>query len=91
MYPALLAEFGDEATYSTRAGDSYTITLVFDTGEQIQQSRRVYQTAWAPLTSFISGEPVKGDTVVIDNVTYRVSDVEKQHSDGRLLSLSVNA
>lgn len=85
----LLAVFGEEATYYPRAGDSYTITLVFDTGEQVKTSQRVYQTAWAPLSSFTGGEPYKGDTLVLSSQTYRVADVEKDASDGRLLRLNV--
>lgn len=85
----LLAVFGDEATYYPRAGDSYTITLVFDTGEQVQTSQRVYQTAWAPLASFTGGEPLKGDTVTMDGATYRVADVEKDAESNRLLKLAV--
>lgn len=85
----LLAVFGEEATYYPRAGESYTITLVFDTGEQVQTSQRVYQTAWSPLTSFTGGEPIKGDHIVLDSVTYRVADVEKDSQSGRLLKLAV--
>ena len=85
----LLAVFGEEATYYPRAGASYTITLVFDTGEQVQQSQRAYQTAWAPLASFTGGEPLKGDHLVLDSVTYRVADVEKDTGGGRLLKLAV--
>lgn len=86
----LLAVFGEEATYYPRAGDSYTITLVFDTGEQVQTSQRVYMTAWAPLASFTGGEPVKGDSLVLNDQTYRVADVEKQAEDNRLLKLAVS-
>ena len=85
----LLTVFGEEAVYYQRAGESYTITLVFDTGEQLQTSQRVYQTAWAPLTSFTGGEPLKGDHIVLDSQTYRVADVEKDSEIGRLLKLSV--
>ena len=85
----LLAVFGEEATYYQRAGESHTITLVFDTGEQVQASQRVYQTAWAPLTSFTGGEPIKGDHIVLDLQTYRVADVEKDSQSGRLLKLAV--
>ena len=85
----ILAVFGEEATYYPRAGDSYTIALVFDTGEQVQTSQRVYMTAWAPVASFTGGEPVKGDAIVLNSQTYRVSDVEKDDSGGRKLKLSV--
>jgi hypothetical protein len=85
----LLAVFSEEATYYPRAGASHTITLVFDTGEQVQTSQRVYQTAWAPLTSFTSGEPCKGDHLTLDGTTYRVADVEKDTESNRLLKLAV--
>lgn len=85
---SLLAIFGESATYYPRAGDSYAITLVFDSGEQVQNTKRVYQTAWAPLTSF-SAEPVKADKVVLNGVTYLVSDIEKDSQACRLLTLSV--
>ncbi len=90
MDPVILGSHSNDVTYNPRAGGSYTLTCVLDSGEQVQEAKRVYQTAWAPLGNF-TGEPVKGDAVVIGSVTYRVSDIEKQHFDGRLLSLSVNA
>lgn len=89
LNPEILDAFGDEVTYTTRAADaSYAVTVVLDTGEQVQQAERVYQTAWAPLSSFES-EPARGDLVVIGDSTYRVADVEKQPQDGRLLKLSL--
>jgi hypothetical protein len=86
--PVMLAEFGDEVTYTPRVGDSYTVTVVLASGEAVQQSRHVYQTAWAPITSFVA-EPVKGDSIIFEGVTYRVGDIEKHHLGGRILSLSV--
>lgn len=78
--------FGDEATYSPRTGDSYTITLVFDSGEAVQTTG-VYATAWAPLASFES-EPVKGDRVTIGDQQYIVRDIEKDSQTGRKLKIS---
>lgn len=91
MYPAMLDTFGDSVTYQPRAGESYTLTCVLDSGEAVQASERVYQTAWAPLSSFTGGEPVRGDSVTVDSVTYRVADIERQHFDGRLLKLVVTS
>lgn len=88
LYPNLLATFGDETTYAPRTGDSYTLTCVLDSGEAVQTAERVYQTAWAPLSSF-EAEPVRGDLITIDDREYVVSSVEKQHLDGRLLKLSL--
>ena len=85
----MLATFGDAVTYTTRAGESYTLTCVLDSGEAIQTGERVYQTAWAPLSSITAGEPARGDSVLIGSTTYRVADIEKEHFDGRLLKLSV--
>lgn len=87
--PQLIETFGDDVTYTPRGGAAYTLTCVLDSGEAVQTGERVYQTAWAPLSSFTGGEPARGDSVVISSVTYRVADVEKQHLDGRLLKLSV--
>jgi hypothetical protein len=61
--------------------------LVFDSGEAVQQTSKVYATAWAPLTSF-AAEPQKGDSVVFDGITYRVAKVEKEPEGGRLLNLA---
>ena len=87
--PVILDEFGDEITYTPRGGAAYTLTCVLDSGEAVQTGERVYQTAWAPLSSFTGGEPARGDSVTIAAVTYRVADVEKQHLDGWLLKLAV--
>ena len=81
--------FGDEAIYSPRTGDSYTITLVFASGEAVQQTTGAYATAWAPVSSFTGGEPMKGDTLQLDSITYRVDEVERDSQNGRLLKLSV--
>lgn len=87
--PVILEQFGDEITYYPAAGDEYTITVVLDSGTELQQQEKVYQTAWAPISSFTAGEPAKGDRVEIDSRTYRVADVEKQHLGGRLLKLAL--
>lgn len=88
--PAILDQFGDEISYTPRAGDSYTLTCVLDSGEAVQTGERVYQTAWAPFSSFTGGEPARGDSVTADGVTYRVADVEREALGGRKLKLSVS-
>lgn len=87
--PTVLDQFGDDITYQPGSGDEYTLTCVLDSGTELQQQERIYQTAWAPLSSFTGGEPLRGDRVEIDSRTYRVADVEKQHLDGRLLKLAL--
>jgi hypothetical protein len=89
LMAATLNTFGEAATFSPRAGDSYSITVAPDSGENVQTSTRVYMTAWAPLSSFTGGEPVKGDTITIGSILYRVADIEKDAIDGRLLKLAV--
>lgn len=89
--PVILDQHGDEVTYTPRAGESYTLTCVLDSGEAVQQSERVYSTAWAPISSFTGGEPERGDSVEVDGVTYRVADVEKEHLGGRRLKLAVKS
>lgn len=81
---------GDEVSYHPRQGDEYTLTGVLDSGEEVQRTRRVYATLRAPLANFTSGEPRKGDRVVLNGNTYWVSNVEKETAAGwRLLELSV--
>ena len=89
MDAVILSVYGDEATYSPRTGDSYTITLVFDSGETVQQTTGAYATAWAPVSSFSAGEPMKGDMLLAGSINYRVADVEKDSENGRLLKLVV--
>jgi hypothetical protein len=87
--PIVLDTFGDEITFQPRTGTAYTMTAVLDSGDQVQQSQRVYQTAWAPLSSFTGGEPAKGDSVVIDGRTFRVADIDPEYLGGRLLKLAL--
>ena len=89
LNPAVLSAFADEAIYSPRTGDSYAITLAFNSGEAVQQTTGAYATAWAPVSSFTGGEPMKGDTLQYDSVTYRVDEVERDSQNGRLLKLSI--
>jgi hypothetical protein len=87
--PVVLDVFGDEITYQPRTGTAYTITAVLNSGDEVQQTQRVYQTAWAPLSAFLGGEPAKGDTVVIDGRTFRVADIDPEYLGGRLLKLAL--
>jgi len=91
LEPAILTGFGDSVTYQPRAGESYTLTCVLNSGEALQAQERVYLTAWAPATSFTGGEPVRGDSVVFGTITYRVAEVERQDMNGRLLKLVVSS
>jgi hypothetical protein len=81
--------YGDAVQYYPRVGTDYEINGVLDSGQAVQQGERVYQTFWAPLANFTGGEPVKGDHIVFDSVTYRVADIDKHHLDGRMLFLQV--
>lgn len=85
----MIITHGDAATYSPRTGDSYAITVVFNSGELVQSTTGAYATAWAPLPSWTGGEPVKGDTISISGVSYLVDDIEKDSMGGRLLKLLV--
>lgn len=88
--PQVLGVFGDEVAYYPRqSGTPYTLTAVLNSGEVVQQGERVYLTLWAPVASFTAGEPRKGDSVVAESITYRVADIERDFSGGRLLKLAV--
>ena len=89
LMPATLDTFGDQVVYQPRAGTSYEVTVALDNGESLQSASRVYATAWAPLSSFTGGEPVKGDSVLIGSITYRVAEIERDYLDGRTLKLVV--
>ena len=86
---AVLATFADDVEYRPRGGGLYTLNAVLNSGEPVQAGERVYATLWAPIGNFTDGEPVKADIVVFGGVTYRVADIEKDNSGGRLLKLAV--
>lgn len=89
MNSVQLAAFGDAVVYFPRGGVDYTLTGVLNSGEKVQEGERVYMTLWAPVASFTAGEPRKADIITFESVTYRVADVEKDFTGGRLLKLAV--
>lgn len=89
MDTVVLATFADVVEYFPRQGSPYTLTGVLNHGEVVQEGERVYMTLWAPLANFTAGEPRKADIVTFEAVTYRVADVEKDFTGGRLLKLAV--
>ena len=90
--PHSLAVFGDEVEYIQKAGGSYTLTGVLSSGTELQQTEKVFQTLWAPLTSFTLGEPMSGDIVIHDSVRYRVAgSPERDAMGGRMLKLAVTS
>lgn len=86
--PKLSDTFGDDVEYRSR-GETYTIRVILDKGDDVKQQSYAYQTAFAPLSAFTAGEPVKGDTLAYQGITYRVSHIDKLDFDGRQLRLAV--
>ncbi len=72
--PQILSEFGDEDfSYIQKAGGSYTLTGVLTSGTELQKAEGVYYTIWASIGNFTLGEPLNGDTVVVNGNRFVVA------------------
>lgn len=84
---AVLRSFGTAVTYTRAAGGSLAITGALASGDAIENAGAEYR-AFMRIADFSGIPPVKGDSITVGLVTYRVVDVG-QPDEGGGITLSL--
>jgi hypothetical protein len=83
----VLGAFGRDVIYLPQTGDQASIQAVFQaTRESEESAPGVYGVLFVRLAD-LPGPPVRGDEVEIDNVRYKVFDIEADTSGAVVLRL----
>lgn len=84
---AVLGSFGREFAYLPQTGGQAAIKGIFDNTREAQESvPGVYAVLFVRLADFAQ-QPVRGDEVLVDGVTYKVFDIEADTSGAVVLRL----
>ena len=84
---SVLSAFGREVTYLPQAGGQATVWAIFQpTREGEESSPGVYGVLFVRLSD-LPGPPQRGDEVMVDDVQYKVYDIEADTSGAVVLRL----
>jgi hypothetical protein len=84
---AALTAFGREVTYSPQTGVPAAIRAVFEPSHEAEEnSPGVYGVLFVRLSD-LPRPPARGDEVTVDNLIYKVFDIEADTSGGAVLRL----
>ena len=84
---AALSAFGREVTYSPQTGAPAAIRAVFEPSHEAEEhAPGVYGVLFIRLCDLLR-PPARGDEVTIDNLIYKVFDIEADVSGGAMMRL----
>ena len=83
----VLSAFGREVTYLPQASSEFTLRAIFESAREVQENAPgVYAVLFVQLAD-CPQKPQRGDDVTVDDVTYKVFDIEADTSGAMLLRL----
>ena len=84
---SVVAAFGKEVVYLPEAGEAVTVRAVVETVRQPEEtSPGVYATLFLRLAD-LPKPPDRGDQISIDNILYKVFDIDADEGGGVVLRL----
>lgn len=79
----ILAVYGTPVTYTRASGGSLAITAALSSGDAVENAGAEYR-AFLQVADFAGVPPVKGDSIAVGLVSYRVVDVGHPNEDGAI-------
>ena len=87
MDEACLRAFGREVTYLPQSGGQATVRAIFEATREAEENAPGVYAVMFVRASALGVAAQSGDEVLVDEVLYKVFDVEADHGGGLLLRL----